>query len=65
MAFLGGYGIIEKAARAKDRLYISHLILFHTLHLKNIEMAYFVVEPIISPELYMISSEKKDGKPSI
>lgn len=59
MAFSGGYGIIEKAARAKDRLYISNPILYHTLHLKNVEMAYFLVEPVISTELNMISGNKK------
>lgn len=59
MAFAGGYGIIEKAARAKDRLYRTNPILYYTLHLRNLEMAYFLVEPVISPELHMISNEKK------
>lgn len=59
MAFVGGYGIIEMASQAKERLRYSNPTLYYDLVLMNLEMGYFIVEPNISKWLYMIGSEKK------
>lgn len=59
MALMGGYGLIEMASQAKERLRYSNPILYYNLLLSNLEMGYFLVETNISPWLYMISTEKK------
>lgn len=53
-----GYGVIELAARAKERLRYENPIFFNILYIKGIEMAYFIVEPNLSSELHMISGKK-------
>lgn len=60
MFVFAGYGVIELAARAKERLRYENPIFFNLLYIKGIEMAYFIAEPNLSSELYMISGKKMD-----
>lgn len=61
MAAIGGYGVIEIAAQAKERLKNSNADLYHSLHQRNLEMAYFLIEPNVSSELHMMGATKKSA----
>lgn len=55
---LGSYGIIEKAAQAKERLRMQSPIYYWSLYFMKIEMLYFIVEDNLSCGLHLISQYK-------
>ncbi|MDJ0039068.1 hypothetical protein [Pantoea allii] len=46
VAYAGMYGIVQKAADSADRLRTSYPAFFSTLYANELEMLYFLVEPI-------------------
>lgn len=43
---LGTYGVVQKAADSADRLRIIHPAFYAALYLRELEMMYFLVEPV-------------------
>ncbi|MBC0852900.1 hypothetical protein [Pantoea stewartii] len=46
VAYAGMYGIVQKAAESADRLRMSYPAFFSTLYANELEMLYFLVEPL-------------------
>lgn len=61
MAAIGGYGVIEIATWAEESLRSSNANLYYSLHQRNLEMAYLLIEPNVSSELHMMGATKKSA----
>lgn len=45
-ALMGGYGIVQEAADSANRLQVLHPKYYHSLYMHELEMMYFLIEPV-------------------
>jgi len=58
--FLTGYGYVKKAADAADELKRVYPIYYNILYRENLEMMYFIVQPVIQRNYALLSTIKSE-----